>query len=276
MAGIRDRYEHDTAVILRTLEAHGIDLFSETGLQGLRDHLVNDEQVGQRGRRFRYAPRSANRILAAAKYRMRQVLDSDVRLTIGQQFRGEKIIKSVRGVKTAAGLDSRKLLSADEVRALVAGCPEGLALIVRFLASTGCRIGEAVGIHLGDVSHAGDICYIDVIGKGTKARTVNCRRELAEEILAHFRGTSYLFEHNGKPYNSIYITQRIGVVALRTIGRSGISAHCLRHTYATLQYQARGRIEELAGYLGHSSSATTSAYYVHTRMKPEDAVAVAF
>jgi integrase len=264
-------------VIVRIVKAHGIELFSPGGLAELRAHLVNDEHVDERtGRRFRYAPRSANRILAAAKARMRAVMDSDVGVTIGQAYQVEKVIEAVKGVKTCAGLDNRKLLTADEVRALIDGCEPGLRLIVRFLASTGCRISEALGIHLGDISRAGDIVDIDVIGKGTKARTVNCRRELVEEILAHFKGTSYLFEHNGKTFNRIYVSQRIGIVARRTIGRDHISAHCLRHSYATLQYQARGRIEELAGYLGHSSSATTSAYYVHTRMKPEDAVAVAF
>src|SRR5208337_3021695 len=166
--------------------------------------------------RFRYAPRSANRILAAAKALMRQVLDSDVGFTIGEQFRGEKIIDSVKSVKTSAGLDNRKLLTAGEVRALADGCPEGLRLIVRFLASTGCRISEALAIHLSDVSRVGDICDIHVIGKGTKARTVNCRRELVEEIVQHFRGTSYLFEHNGKAFNRVYVSQRIGVVARRT------------------------------------------------------------
>lgn len=276
MSGIQDKYTHDTAVILRIVKKRNIDLFSPTGLQKLRDHLVKDEQIGRTGRRFRYAPRSANRILAAAKARIRQVLDSDVGITIGQAYQVEKVLKAVKGIKTSKGLDNRKLLTADEVRALVDGCPEGLRLIVRFLASTGCRISEALAIHLSDVSRAGEICDIDVIGKGTKARTVNCRAELVEEIVKHFRGASYLFEHNGKPFNRIYVSQRIGVIARRTIGRDHISAHCLRHSYATMQYQARGRIEELAGYLGHANSATTSAYYVHTRMRPEDAVAVAF
>jgi integrase len=277
MLQLRDKYAHDAAVIVRTVKANGIRLFSPDGLAELRDHLVNDEQVNAKtGRRFRYAPRSANRILAAAKARMRQVMDSDVRFTIGQQFQAEKVIDSVQGIRVPVGLDNRKLLTAEEITALIDGCPEGLRLIVRFLASTGCRISEVLGIHLSDVSRAGAICDIHVIGKGRKARVVNCRRELVKEIVRHFQGKSYLFEHQGKPFNRIYVSQRIGAVARRTIGRDHISAHCLRHSYATLQYQARGRIEELAGYLGHSSSATTSAYYVHTRMKPEDAVAVAF
>lgn len=277
MLAINDKYSHDTRVLVQLIRANNIKLFSREGLGELRTHLLNDEQEDPHThRRFRYAPRSANRLLAAAKKRIRQVMDSDMGATIGQQYQMEKVLKEVKGVKMSAGLDNRKLLTPAEVRALIDGCPDGLRLIVRFLASTGCRISEALAIHTGDVDRGREICDIRVLGKGNKARIVNCQRELVDEIMAHFHGASYLFEHNGKPFNRIYISQRIGVIAQRTIGRDHISAHCLRHSYATAWYQTKGRIEELAGYLGHASSATTSAYYVHTRMKSEDAIAVSY
>jgi integrase len=276
MLAITDKYTADTRVLVRIIQANGIRLFSPEGLQEVQRHLLNDEQTDPRtGRRFRYAPRSANRLLAAAKARMRQVLDSPD-ISIGQQFQVEKVIGSVKGVKMASGLDPRKVLTAEEVRALIAGCPEGLGLIVRFLASTGCRISEALAIHRTDVTRSRGVCEIAILGKGKKARTVFAQRELVADIVRHFKGKSYLFEHAGQPFSRIYVSQRIGVMAKRTIGRDHVSAHCLRHSYATMQYQAKGRIEELAGYLGHASSATTSAYYVHTRMTPEDAVVVAF
>jgi integrase len=278
MEGIQDKYTHDTAVIIRTVKANGIELFSPGGLAELRTHLVNDDHEDERtGRRFRYAPRSANRILAAAKARMRQVMDSDVGVTIGQAYQVEKVIKAVKGVKMTSGLDNRKLLTPDEVLALVEGCDPGLRLIVRFLASTGCRISEALAIHLSDISRTREICDIQVIGKGSKARTVNCKRELVEEIVKHFHGMSYLFEHNGKAFNRIYISQRIGVVAQRTIGRDHISAHCLRHAYATSYLEAHPeKLQKVSQYLGHSQVSTTTSFYIHTRMTPEEAVAVAY
>lgn len=276
-AGIRDRYEHDTAVILRTVAAHGINLFSPAGLQELADHLMNDEQLDARtGRRFRYAPRSANRILAAAKARMRQVLDSDIGFSVGQRYQVEKVIKAVKGVKVAGGLDHRKMLSAEEVRSLAAGCEPGLRLVVRFLGSTGCRISEALSIHLSDVTRSQTECTITVLGKGRKSRLVNCSLELMAEILEHFRGRSFLFEHAGKPFSRVYISQRINVVARRTIGRDHISAHCLRHAYATGLCAAGIRIETVADILGHSDASTTLRYYVHPVVTPQDRMAVAF
>jgi integrase len=148
--------------------------------------------------------------------------------------------------------------------------------LAELLGSKVNTANKALAIHRTDVTRTRGVCEIAIMGKGKKARTVFAQRDLVADIVRHFKGRSYLFEHAGKPFNRIYISQRIGVVAKRTIGRDHVSAHCLRHSYATMQYQAKGRIEELAGYLGHASSATTSAYYVHTRMTPEDAVAVAF
>ena len=278
MEGIKDKYSADTRVLVKFLRSSGVQLFSPTGLEEYRTFLLNAEQLDPHtGRRFRYAPRSANRLLAAAKARMRQVMDSDVGVTVGQQYQVEKVITAVKGVKMGAGLDNRKLLTADEVRALIDGCPEGLRLIVRFLASTGCRISEALAIHLSDVSRVGDLCDIHVIGKGRKARVVNCKRELVEEIVEHFKGTSYLFEHSGKAFNRIYISQRIGVVAQRTSGRDHVSAHCLRHAFATSYLEAHpDKLQKVSQYLGHSQVGTTTSFYVHTRMTPEEAVAVAY
>jgi integrase/recombinase XerD len=217
---------------------------------------------------------------------MRQVMDSDVGVTIGQQYQVEKVIEPVKGVKMGAGLDNRKLLTADEVRALIDGCDPGLRLIVRFLASTGCRISEALGIHLSDVSRVGELCDIAVIGKGHKARVVNCKRELVEEIVRHFKGKSFLFEHGGldekgehvgKPYGRVFISQKIGKVARRTIGRDHISAHCLRHAFATSYLEAHPeKLQKVSQYLGHSQVSTTTSFYVHTRMTPAEAVAVAY
>lgn len=280
MESKQDKYTCDTALILRTVRAHGIDLFSDTGLEELRDHLVNDEQRDRHtGRRFRYAPRSVNKFLAVTKSRIRDIMNSDVRFTIGQQFQSERIIESVKGVTVQDGLDNRKLLTPAEVQAIIDGCPEGLRLIVRFLASTGCRISEALGIHLGDVSRVKGIYYIRVIGKGRgggKVRTVNCKRELVDEIRAHFKGTSYLFEHNGKPFSRIYVTQRISAVAMRTINRSHVSAHCLRHAYATRYLEEHPeKLPKLSRYLGHASISTTQIY-THVSMSAEEAVAVAY
>ena len=108
---------------------------------------------------------------------LRQVLDSDVGVTIGQAYQVEKVIGAVKAVKVSSGLGNRKLLTAKEIRALVDGCDPGLRLM-RFLVSTGCRISEALGTSWTSTSSV----------KSRKARAVNCRRELVEEIHAHFRG----------------------------------------------------------------------------------------
>jgi len=215
---------------------------------------------------------------------MRQVMDSDVGLTVHERYQLGREVDQVKGVTTPTGASHRKMLTPAEIQAIIDGCDPGLRLIVRFLASTGCRISEALKIHLSDLHDEDDTIDVDIIGKGKggmadgggKARTVHVRRELVEEILRHFDGRGFLFEHNGKPYNSIYVTQRIGTIARRTIGRSGISAHCFRHAYASRYVREHPeKLDTLRQLLGHASISTTQVY-LHNPPSAADGVAVAY
>ena len=84
-------------------------------------------------------------------------------------------------------------------------------------------------------------------------------------------------------------------VSLRAIGRR-VSAHALRHSAATALLESTGKMQAVSEYLGHADPSTTLRFYAHqalsdqelgalevrasnenrTRMKPEDAVTVAF
>ena len=93
---------------------------------------------------------------------LRQVLDSDVGVTIGQAYQVEKVIGAVKAVKVSSGLGNRKLLTAKEIRALVDGCDRPPA-------------DALPGIDgLQDLRGAGDIMDIDIIGKEQEG----ARREL--------------------------------------------------------------------------------------------------
>jgi len=294
MLQLKDKYTHDTAVIVRTLKANGIDLFAPGGLAELRAHLVNDDHQDPRtGRRFRYAPRSANRILAAAKARMRAVMDSDIGMTVAERYQLGKELDSVKGVTCSTVPTHRKMLTPAEVQAIIDGCDPGLRLIVRFIASTGVRISEALKIKLADLHKMRGTVDIDIVGKGRggmatgggKARTVHARRELVEEIVRHFKGKSYLFEHGGldetgehigKPYGRVFISQKIGKVARRTIGRDHVSAHMLRHAYASRYVNEHPeKLDTLRQLLGHASISTTQVY-LHNPPTPQDGIAISY
>ena len=58
---------------------------------------------------------------------------------------------------------------------------------------------------------------------------------------------------------------RIGLVVL---GRE-ISAHALRHSIGTHMYKATHNLVGVQHFLGHTSSTTTAAYYVHDAFDPD-------
>lgn len=283
LLAIDDQYSADTRVLVRFLRESG-NSFDVVSLNAFRDFLLNGEQVDRRtGRRFHYAPRTVNRFIAAAKHRVRFAFrHSPYALDAGARVQLEDALEGLKGAQVVPGLNPNKLLTAEEIQSMIDGARPSLRLVVRFMASTGVRISEALSINLQDVRAIPDGYDIRVKGKGSrgrgpKYRNVQCPRELVDEIRLHFHGRSYLFEHNGKPFNRTYVTRLIGNLAQRTIGRDHVSAHCLRHSFATLHMQRGTDLLQLSRYLGHADISTTSSYYVHTAMAPEVAMsAVSF
>ncbi len=91
-------------------------------------------------------------------------------------------------------------------------------------------------------------------------------RELFAEIRAACRGEEYLFETaGGKPYRRSYVSGQIAKITQYAIGRR-LSAHKLRHSFATRMVAKTGKIAAVSTYLGHSSVSTTLNLYVHEEL----------
>ena len=137
-----------------------------------------------------------------------------------------------------------------------------IALAIEFLWETGLRISEALSIKLKDMKPMGDVVRIRIMGKGGKERFAKPNRDLVDRIRAHFGGIVYLFEHGGHPYNRSHVSIGIHRIGLAVLGRS-ISAHALRHSIGTFMYKRTHNLVGVQHFLGHTSSTTTAAYYVH-------------
>ena len=99
-----------------------------------------------------------------------------------------------------------------------------------FLVGTGVRVSEMLGILLSDIKVGkGTFAEVRVIGKGSKERAIHVKKEFIERIKKHFHGTTRLFEHQGKPFNRISVTNRIKHEALRTIGREVTAQQLATH-----------------------------------------------
>ncbi|MGO9410182.1 MAG: tyrosine-type recombinase/integrase, partial [Spirochaetia bacterium] len=160
----------------------------------------------------------------------------------------------------------------NEARLLVERTKDAtVRLMAMFLIGTGVRVSEMLGIRLSDIKNGKSaFAEVRVIGKGSRERKIHVKKELVERIKKHFHSTTRLFEHEGKPFNRISVTNRIKHEALRTIGRE-VTAQQLRHTWAAIQIQRGKDIQAVAAVLGHADPGVTARMYARAKLAPEEA-----
>jgi site-specific recombinase XerD len=131
--------------------------------------------------------------------------------------------------------------------------------VINIFLKTGVRVSEAASIKLNDVNSKGEI---RVMGKGAKERLVVIPLDLLEIIDSYVESrvekSDLLFPHGARSLETI-----IRRVTDRTSIKKHISAHKLRHTFASMYYEDKKDLAKLRDLLGHTNTSTTSIY-VHT------------
>ena len=255
-------YKHGGERFISFLKQMGYGLSYE-GLLEYRNYL-EEKRDGKR-----YAARSLNYYLAAAKNRIKAVLQSaEADLTAAEKYRIEQALEKIKGEKVASTkVDKEKVLTIDQVKELIR-CPKPkVSLWVEFLFLTATRVSEMLNILLSDLKEVGDFYEARIHGKGHKERTVRVSYDLITRIRKEFDGTVYLFESSHRkptPYRREYVSMDIKRQARKILGIDA-SAHTLRHSAAThaLAKSGEGRIRAVQNLLGHSSASTTVNLYVH-------------
>jgi len=144
--------------------------------------------------------------------------------------------------------------------------------------SCGLRLGEGVGLQVGDVDSARMMLHIRG-AKGGKERYVPLPRrtlELLREQWKSHRNPQWIFPMAGKPGRGAprkhYMRtakQPCSNSVVQAAFRKGLSAsgirkhahvHTLRHSYATHLLEAGVNLRQIQVNLGHSSAQTTSVY----------------
>jgi integrase/recombinase XerD len=260
---IKDSYHQDTKRFLAFLGQRGADM-TVTALADYAEYL----------RAEGYAAQTVNKRLAGAKNRLRRVFMATpaARDTMAV-YDFERQVKEIKGSSvTTKEVPPNKLLSVDEVRILVSDVRTGkrTRLLIRFLASTGLRVSELIGIRGRDVAEVPEMFTVRIHGKGRKERRVMVPRPLMEDVRGTFNGATWLFEtsHGGR-YDRKNVSQAIHAAGLTVLGKR-ISAHTLRHTFATHAIKNGKSVKAVSVYLGHSTTAITQDMYVHDRLSLED------
>ena len=172
-----------------------------------------------------------------------------------------------------------RALTIDQVTVLLERTPEGVyRRYVAALVYTGMRAGEATALRVGDVDFERGVIrvsrslspgkhgeLVEQSPKSHKSREVPliaalrpyaeqaARGKTLDELLFAGPGGGRLTNHN--------VRRAVGWEALRVaIGRSDLRMHDLRHTFATLLFDAGASAPDVQATLGHSSLQVTERY----------------
>lgn len=230
-------------------------------LQAFRQYLVN-------GKRQRVA--SVNRRLQALKRFFNWAYLQGL-------VTGENPVENLRFMRKQPPSQPQALLKTEVHQLLrVAGqSSHGLSkrnyAILQLMLQSGLRIGEVIQLRYGDItlqSRSGSVSIVD--SKGHKSREVPLNLTARRALQNYYQP----LEETKAPEAQAFHSKRQGTLSLRSLQamiqslvkrakltRIPISAHTLRHTFATHYLQANpSQLVELAQLLGHDSLNTTAIY----------------
>ncbi len=173
-------------------------------------------------------------------------------------------------------------LSEDEMSRLIAApadSPLGRrdhAILELFYAS-GLRLSELVGLDVDDVNLTSKM--VRVLGKGGKERIIPFNNSTATAVRAYLKDREALVGQDGRDRRGrsslsspLFVNYRGTRLTVRSVdrlvrrhvascsARMGISAHALRHSFATHLLQRGADLRAIQELLGHARLSTTQRY----------------
>ncbi|MCP4623992.1 MAG: tyrosine recombinase XerC [bacterium] len=170
-----------------------------------------------------------------------------------------------------------RFLNVDEIFRLVevpdredpVGLRDRAALELTY--SSGLRVGELVGLDLGDLDLTEGL--VRVMGKGRKERIVPVGSKAIQALKDYLAVRGRLVgKKDASASSALFLGRRGGRLSDRVFRRqvdryitqisleTGLSPHALRHTFATHMIEAGADIRSIQELLGHASLSTTQKY----------------
>ena len=215
----------------------------------LRDYLTNYQQIHESSR--------------VTIDNIRRILSSFFTWLEDEDYIIKSPVRRIHKIKTATNI--KETYSDEELEIMRDNCSEIRDLaIIDFLASTGMRIGEMVGLNREDIDFNERECV--VFGKGDKERIVyfdaRSKLHLQDYLKSRKDNNPALFVSLRAPYERI----QIGGIEyrLREMGKRlnihKMHPHKFRRTLATMAIDKGMPIEQLQHLLGHQRIDTTLQY----------------
>ena len=145
--------------------------------------------------------------------------------------------------------------SDDALEEGIRGADERVKLMLRLAAGAGLRCVEVAQVHTDDLVEDLEGWSLRVTGKGGRRRVVPLSRRLALELRSIPSGYAFPGQVDGH-LSAAYVSKLMSRVL-----PEGVTAHMLRHRFASRAYLGSGRdIRAVQELLGHASVATTQVY----------------
>ncbi len=260
-------YRQDLKLFIEYLNKNNLGLTFEAVKKYLQ--YLEDEGYKKNGKRYDYAAGTFNRKVIAIKEGIRFLFKkSPDGIDLNKRYKLEQVLNEIKLKKINSKEVNRDLLlSKEEVKTLIEYTSEKLGLMILFFYSTGTRVSEMTGIKLSNITEREKYYEIRIVGKGNKERKIKAKKGLVEKIRNHFQSKEYLFETSTshRPYDRKYVSMEIKKAGWRIL-KKDISAHTLRHSFATRMIDEGKSIKGVSKYLGHSNVSTTLDLYVHSEL----------
>jgi site-specific recombinase XerD len=204
-------------------------------------YLVNEKKV---------SPSTQNQAINAIKFYLEQVMEGERRVYYTERPRKEWKLPVV--------------LSNDEVKTLFFHTDNVKHRAIMFLFySSGLRMSELLHLKWTDLDPGRKSIYVRC-GKGKKDRRT-ILSPLAYDYLMHYKGiyntSEWVFEGvRGGRYTARSVNNMIKRNTRRAGIEKNISAHTLRHSFATHMLEGGADLRYIQALLGHESSKTTERY----------------
>lgn len=141
--------------------------------------------------------------------------------------------------------------------------------MLELLYATGMRASELAGLRVPDLNL--DIGYLRCLGKGNRERvvpigkvaiesTVEYLSELRPELAKPFSDNFLLLSRTGRPMSRIEVWRLVKKYAMRAGMPRNLTAHTLRHCFATHLLTGGADLRSVQEMLGHVDIATTQIY----------------
>jgi integrase len=151
-----------------------------------------------------------------------------------------------------------RYLTEDEIKALLAACPDYLGNIVRAALLTGLRKGDVLSLKWEDVDLEKGILFFNEEKKRGRRQVKILNDDMVNLLMGIPKGKSdHIFTYEGKPLKDV---QRSFRTALKKAKIENFHFHDLRHCSASLLAQRGVGLQIIQRHLGHSSISMTQRY----------------